>query len=190
MRVLVACEFSGVVRSTFLARGHDAWSCDIFPTTTEGRARHIRGDVTPILEQPWDLVIAHPPCTYLANSGVCRLKTVERYSGLVQAAMFFRRCLDANAPKVCVENPIPHGEALKLLPRRYDQVIHPYQFGHLEKKATCLWLKGLSPLRPTRQVTVPNRKNPYDPPANIAGRGRLRSVTFQGIAEAMADQWG
>jgi hypothetical protein len=141
----------------------------------------------------WDLVIAHPPCTFLANSGVhwlIRDRTGERYNDLVAAALFFRKCLRANAPKVCVENPIPHGLAKKLIGETYSQIIHPWWFGHCDPKPTCLWLKGLQPLTATK--VVPRRKspNPYDPPKSPLGKGRLRAITFTGIAQAMAEQWG
>jgi hypothetical protein len=156
MRVLVACERSNTVRDAFLERGHDAYSCDIeiakFPNPNY--KRHIRGDVRPLLKEPWDLVIAHPPCTYLCNSGVRWLKTeLGRINLMELACIFFLDCLSANAPRVCVENPIQHGYAKELIGIAPTQIIQPWQFGHGETKATCLWLKGLPNLKPTNIVS-------------------------------------
>lgn len=160
MRVLVACEFSGTVREAFLRRGHDAYSCDLLPSlgiTPKNPKRHIRGDVTQVLKQRWDLVIAHPPCTYLANSGVQWLfkdgeRNEERWESLRRGAEFFVTCFNANADKVAVENPIQHKYAKELIGRPHTQIIHPWQFGHGETKVTCLWLKNLPPLVPTKIV--------------------------------------
>ena len=193
MRVLVACEFSGVVREAFRARGHDAWSCDLLPSESD---YHIQGDVMTQAGKPWDLVIAHPPCTYLCNSGVRWLHTQEgRWAKLEDAREFFRKMHGFYyTPRLCVENPIPHKHAL--LPK-YDQIIQPWQFGHKQMKATCLWLRGLPPLTPTNVVGPP----PKDKEERKAWAGvhraspgpdrwKERSVTFQGIADAMAEQWG
>lgn len=186
MRVLIACEFSGRVRDAFRALGHDAISCDLLPTEAPGP--HVQGDVRPLLRERWDVVIAHPPCTYLTNSGVRWLaEDPSRRVHMEGAAEFFLACLAANAPRVCVENPIPHKYARALV-GRYSQIVHPWQFGHGETKATCLWLKGLPPLRPTdivsgRAATV-HRASPGP------DRWKVRSRTYPGIAAAMASQWG
>ena len=183
MRVLVACEYSGIVRDAFLKAGHDAISCDLLPTESPGP--HIQGDVTELLQEPWELVIAHPPCTYLANSGVRWLhERPGRWEKMREGAEFFRKCLSANSPRVCVENPIIHKHAR--LPH-YTQRIQPWQFGHGEMKAVCLWLKGLPPLFDTRVVTGRIQRTFLEPPSK--DRSKLRSRFFEGIAAAMADQW-
>ncbi len=193
MRVLVACEFSGIVRNAFLKLGHDAYSCDIRYdwSETAGRHRHTRGDVRPLLRRPWDLVIAHPPCTYLCNSGVRWLfndgsRITQRWEYMEAACIFFKQCLNANAPMVCVENPIMHCYASTAIGVRYTQIIHPWQYGHGETKATCLWLKGLPRLRPTE--IVPGRC-PRIHTMSTRNRSKERSVTYGGIALAMATQW-
>ncbi len=184
MRVLVACEFSGVVREAFRARGHDAWSCDVLPTEVPGQ--HYRCDVLEVVTFGWDLMIAHPPCTYLCNSGVRWLYTEPGRKAKMEAATeFFDALYNAPISKICVENPIPHKHA-NLYP--YDQIIQPWQFGHGETKATCLWLKGLPPLTPTRVVA--GRKGKIHLMSPGPNRGRERSRTYAGIARAMAKQWG
>jgi hypothetical protein len=196
MKVLVACEFSGVVREAFLTRGHDAYSCDILPAgyhKPNPPSRHIRGDVTALLKDKWDLVIAHPPCTYLCNSGVRWLKVDGkwdkiRWYDMVQGALFFKKCLEANAPKVCVENPIMHGYAVKIVGVLPTQRIQPWQFGHGESKCTCLWLRGLSILKPTK--IAQGRKQRIHEMYSVSNRGLQRSVFYPGIAKAMAEQWG
>ncbi len=192
MRILVACEFSGVVRNAFLAKGHDAYSCDILSGREPTHGRHVRGDVRKLLGQHWDLVIAHPPCTYLCNSGVRWLAgDEERQENLQRGCTFFLACLGANAPKVAVENPIPHKYALRLIGSTYSQIIQPWWFGHAESKATCLWLKGLPPLEAVQVVKPVHQRVARMPPIAIKGlRSHLRSVTFTGIASAMAEQWG
>lgn len=153
MRVLVACEFSDVVRQAFERRGHHAWSCDLLPSEGEGLF-HIRDDVLKCLERPggWDLMIAHPPCTYLCNSGVRWLNTVPgRRDRMRDAARFFIKLQRANIPLIAIENPIPHKYAKQWI-GAYSQIIQPWQFGHGETKATCLWLKGLPALMPTKIV--------------------------------------
>lgn len=205
MRVLVACEFSGIVRDAFRARGHHAYSCDLLPTEKPGP--HFRVDVLSILNGGWDLMIAHPVCTYLANSGVCWLYkngqiNGERYANMILACEFFNHLLGEslfskaiNIPRIAVENPIQHKHARERI-RKQDQVIQPWMFGHAEQKATCLWLKGLPPLQPTNNVresmlSLPDNKRQrlhYLPPS--ASRQKERSKTFQGIADAMAEQWG
>lgn len=190
MKVLVACEFSGVVRNAFLAKGHDAYSCDLMPSI-ESQGRHFMGDVRPLLKDKWDLVIAHPPCTYLANSGVGRLyEDDERWDRMLEACELFLMCLDANAPKVCVENPIMHGHAKQYI-GQYSQIIHPWQFGHRDSKTTCLWLKGLPKLKPTSVISKPGKERWHNQTkGGKAYRKYLRSITYSGIAKAMADQWG
>lgn len=197
MRVLIACEFSGVVREAFRKLGHDAWSCDLLPTEQHPVDRHYIGDVLDILDDRWDLMIAHPPCTYLANSGVQHLhKDKSRWDKMYQAAKFFNRLLDADIPKKCIENPVPHGYAK--LPK-YTQIINPYQFGHTVQKKTCLWLVGLPKLLPTQIVDKGERYIGKDGKSNgskwyqlppTTDRWKHRSRTFKGIANAMAEQWG
>ncbi len=200
MRVLVACEYSGRVREAFRAKGHDAWSCDLLPADDDS-PYHYEGDVLDIIDDGWDLMIAHPPCTYFTNSGVCWLtgknKIEGRWEHLDEAAVFFNRLLDADIPKICVENPIPHKYAIERIGgRKYTQLIQPYMFGHKETKATCFWLKGLDPLVPTTDLkaetmALPPRERQrlhWLPPS--PDRWKLRSVTYQGVADAMAEQWG
>ena len=196
MRVLVACEFSGIVKDAFREQGHDAWSCDLLPTESQDK-HHITGDVREILYNDWDLMIAHPPCTYLSNSGVCWLHSrPERWALLDKGASFFKTLLDADTDKIAIENPIPHKYAVARIGRKYDQLIQPYQFGHAERKATCLWLKNLPPLKPTSNLKEEMEGLPknqaqrlhYLPPSQ--DRTKLRSITYPGIAEAMAVQWG
>lgn len=199
MKILLACEFSGISRDEFTLRGHDAWSCDILPTERPGN--HIQGDVLNILGDGWDLMIAHPPCTYLTNAGVKHLhdhvttrtgvKTSvsgsKRWVALHEAAMFFKQLLDAPIPKICVENPIPHKYAKHII-GDYSQLIQPWQFGHGETKATCLWLKNLPKLVPTDIVS--GREARIHKMGPSADRGKLRSITYEGIAKAFASQWG
>ena len=190
MNVLVACERSGIVRDAFLAMGHDAISCDIEDTEIPGP--HVRGDVRPLLRKPWDLVIAHPPCTYLATSGVRWLHTrPERWIQLQEAAAFFCECLAANAPRVAVENPIMHRYGATMIGRQADQYIQPFEFGHAESKKTGLWLRGLPYLMPTQIVSNSRhaaQRIHHLPPSQ--SRTIERSRTYPGIAAAMAKQWG
>ena len=188
MKVLVACEFSGVVRDAFLARGHDAISCDLLPTESPGP--HIQGDVTPILREPWDLVIAHPPCTRLCNSGVRWLHERNLWGALDEAVAFFRSCLSANAPHVAVENPVAHGHAVRRIGRRHDFTVQPWQFGDPFKKRTCFWTRGLPPLIPDQGATPHGADQAVWRMAPSKDRARLRSVTYPGIARAAAEQWG
>lgn len=195
MRVLVACEFSGVVRNAFLARGHDAYSCDILPGLNPTHDRHIQRDVSPLLGEPWDLVIAHPPCTYLTKLGAAkRAVDFGRRLKMLEAVDFFVACLNANAPRVCVENPIMFLDARARIGVDPSQKICPSQFGHDFTKATYLWLKGLPLLVPTDVREVIMRGTPGRRDATSVHRskqpGLLRSITHRGIAEAMADQWG
>jgi len=185
MKVLVACEFSGRVRDAFTAMGHDAMSCDYLPSETAGK--HYQGNVFDVLDSGWDLMIAHPPCTRLANSGVRWLEERNLWSELDSAVTFFNAILNANIPLIAVENPIQHKYARKLI-RKYDQIIQPWMFGEGETKATCLWLKGLPLLKPTNIVAGRDQRIHRLPPG--PNRWADRSRTFQGIADAMAAQWG
>lgn len=198
-RVLIACEFSGVVRDAFLLRGYDAISCDLLPTEHPGP--HIQGDVRHNLYdfrsmRPWDLIIAHPPCTYLTVSANKWMKPEyrDRFPSRPQqredAIDFFMSLYNAGCKRVAVENPIG---IMSSRFRKPDQVLQPFQFGHPERKATCLWLRGLPKLTPTKIVPLPKEKSEaqrlhYLPPS--PNRSKIRSTTFHGIAEAMADQWG
>jgi hypothetical protein len=194
MRVLIACEFSGIVREAFKAKGHYAMSCDLEPTEIPGE--HYQGDIFDVINNNWDLMIAHPPCTRLANSGVMWLQKRNLWFDMERAALFFKKLLNAKILKIAVENPIPHRYALEVISEKYSQIIQPYQFGHLERKATCLWLKGLPELRETNNIKIEMSRLPknqsqrihYLPPSK--DRAKLRSITFTGIAEAMANQWG
>lgn len=190
MRVLVACEFSGVVRKAFEEKGHYAVSCDLLPTDSPGP--HYQDNIFNVLTKTmyeWDLMIAHPPCTYLSNSGVSWLyRDDSRWKKMLEGARFFKALLDADIPKICVENPIMHGFAQDIIEQRHTQVIQPWMFGEPESKATCLWLKGLRPLITTQVMSVREQRLHKLPPS--PDRAKLRSITYQGIAEAMADQWG
>ena len=195
MKVVIACEFSGTVRDAFIRRGHDAMSCDLLPTDVPGP--HYQGDIFDVLKDGWDLMIAHPPCTYLTNSGVVWLhKDPARWALLDEGAAFFKLLLDAPIARKCIENPIQHKYAKERIGRKQSQVIQPWMFGHMEQKATCLWLEGLPLLQPTNNVKeqmllLPKRERErlhYLPPS--ADRWKLRSTTYQGIADAMAEQWG
>lgn len=196
MRVLVACEFSGTVRDAFAARGHDAWSCDLLPTEKPGN--HIQGDVLEILEDGWDLMIAHPPCTFLTVSGnkwMNHPRFPTRAQDREKAVEFFMALYNAPIKKVAVENPIG---IMSTRFRKPDCVVQPWMFGHGETKATCLWLNGLPPLIPTHlnngdllTPTAPKEREQrlhYLPPS--PDRWKERSRTYPGIAKAMAEQWG
>lgn len=193
MKVLVACEFSGVVRDAFRALGHDAWSCDLLPTERIGP--HIIGDVLTVLNQDWDLMVAHPPCTYLAASGLHWNKRIPgRAEKTEEALAFIQTLLNAPIPRIALENPIG---AISTKIRKPDQIIQPWQFGHNESKATCLWLKNLPPLKETNRLPrdaktrranqTPSGQNKLGPSPD---RWKLRSITYLGIATAMANQWG
>lgn len=181
MRVLIACEFSGTVRDAFLAQGHDAWSCDILPTEKPGP--HIQGDVLAVLNEGWDMLIAFPPCTHLCVSGARWFKNKEREQA--EALDFVRAIMTAPIQHIAIENPIG---VISTKIRKPDQIIQPWQFGHGETKATCLWLKGLPPLKPTNIVAGRENRIHKMPPS--ANRGKERSRTYSGIAAAMAEQWG
>lgn len=187
MKILVACEFSGAVRDEFIRLGHDAMSCDILPTEKPGP--HYQGNLLDILGDGWDMIIAHPPCTYLANSGVRWLHTdPKRWSLLDEACELFKAILNSGIPRICIENPIPHKYAVERIGEKYTQIIHPWQHGHGESKATCLWLKGLDPLTPSNVVEGREQRVWKLPPSK--DRWKERSRTYQGIATAMAEQWG
>ena len=192
MRVLVACEFSGVVREAFRAAGHDAWSCDLLPTEVEGQ--HIQTDVLTVLGEGWDLMIAHPPCTYLCSSGLhWNKRRPERANQTEEALEFVNKLMQAPIPRICIENPIG---CISTRIRPPDQIIQPWQFGHPESKATCLWLENLPVLVPTVicdkpangrwSNQTPAGQNKLGPSAN---RWAERSRTYTGIAAAMAAQW-
>lgn len=194
-RVLVGCEFSGTVRDAFARKGWDAWSCDLLPTESPGN--HFQCDVLDVLGMGWDLAIFHPPCTYLTSSGLHWNKRVPGREQKTQESLeFVRTLLAAPIPMIALENPIGRiGTAI----RTADQIIQPYEYGHDASKATCLWLKGLPPLRPTQWVSprIVNGKkrwgNQTDTGQNKLGpsedRWKIRSYTYPGIATAMAEQW-
>lgn len=205
-RVLVACESSGVVRRAFLARGHDAWSCDILPSE-DGSNRHIRGDVRDYLADGWDLLaVMHPPCTVMCNSGAKHLykcgrkengKDPARWAALEDACDFYRTLRDAPVPRKAIENPVMHGHAIAKTGRGYTQFVHPYFFGEPFFKMTGFELINLPDLIATNRLEPPKPGTPEHkawsrchrtPPG--PDRWRERSRTYQGIAEAMADQWG
>jgi hypothetical protein len=202
MRVLVACEYSGRVRDAFIAKGHDAMSCDLLPTDSLGP--HYQGDVFDIINDGWDLMIAHPPCTYLSYAATRHWNKPGRAELREEALKFFLDLYTSNIPKICIENPVGY---VNTVWRKPDQIIHPYYFGDPVQKRTCLWLKDLKPL------DYSNTKLPKPEPLYICQGGKkkgkkihwveagvgtnkdtprwkLRSTTFQGIANAMAEQWG
>lgn len=186
MRVLVACEYSGRVREAFRKRGHDAWSCDLLESE-DGGSRHIIGDVLEILSPVWrwHLIIAHPPCTDLAVSGARHFPEKIADGRQQRALDFVQAFMDAPCDKICIENPI---SVISSKIRKPDQIIQPWQFGHGETKATCLWLKGLPKLVPTDIVEGRSDRIHKMPPG--PNRWKERSRTYQGIADAMAEQWG
>ena len=200
MRVLLACEFSGVVRDAFHRKGHYAVSVDLLKTErpdwtldrftqirtyNENRGIHIQGDVLDVINSDWDMMIAFPPCTHLAVSGARWFKEKQKDGRQQQGIDFFMKLANADIPKICIENPIG---IMSTQYRKPDQIIQPWQFGHGETKATCLWLKGLPKLQPTDIVDGREARIHKMPPSKA--RGYLRSITYQGIADAMADQWG
>jgi len=204
MKILVACEFSGIVREAFKARGHDVWSCDLLPTEIPGQ--HIQGDVLEILEDGWDMMIAHPPCTYLSYAGTAYWNNPGRAEKREAAMEFFMHLYNANIPRVCIENPVG---CPNVVFRQPDQIVHPYFFGDRELKRTCLWLRGLPRLSWNETDTLFEKKSSVDSPApkyvqkngkkryftdSISGyaknRQSIRSCFWPGIAAAMAEQWG
>ena len=203
MKILVACEYSGIVRDAFTAQGHDAWSCDILPTESEGN--HIQDDILNHLNKNWDMMIAHPPCTYLSNAGN-RWFDEEKYGEQarerkelrLESMEFVKKLYDNNIPRICIENPVGF---LNSNWKKPDQIIHPYHFGDTESKRTCLWLKNLQPLKHTNVVKPKiyayhkrgkHKGNPiyfheYQP--RTKDRAKIRSKFWKGIAKAMANQW-
>jgi len=183
VKVLIACEYSGAVRDAFIRAGHDAMSCDLLPTDAPGP--HYQGDVFDIIGDGWDLMVAHPPCTHLSVSGA-RHFAAKRADGRQQAAVdFFMALAKCDISRIAIENPVC---IMSSLWRKPDQIIQPWQFGHGETKATCLWLKGLPKLTPTDIVSGRADRIHKMPPS--PDRWKLRSTTYQGIADAMASQWG
>ena len=198
MRVLVACEYSGIVREAFRKRGHDAWSCDLLPTDIPGH--HIQGNIVNILtdgeEHIWEMMIAHPPCSHLSSSGAAWFESKRKDGRQQRAIDFFLFLASVDIPKIAIENPIG---IMSTHYRKPDQIIQPYQFGEPVKKSTCLWLKNLPLLKPTKIVEpeITTLKTgakfstwDYKISMNHKERAKLRSKTFQGIADAMAEQWG
>lgn len=201
MKILIACEFSGIVREAFRKKGHDAWSCDLLPSDIYGK--HYQGDVFDVIGNGWDMMIAHPPCTDLSASGA-RWWKEKRATGRQQKSIeFFLKLAGANIQKIAIENPV--GIMSKQY-RKPDQYIQPYEYGHPETKKTCLWLHRLSKLKPTNIVEPDYMRNQdgsfkldkkgkrYSRTHFMSGRNpnrsKLRSLTFQGWADAMAEQWG
>ena len=184
VRVIVACEYSGRVREAFRNIGHDAWSCDIIESEDDSKF-HIQTCIEDVINDGWDLMVAHPPCTHLAVSGARHFKAKQE-SGVQQEALdFVRLLLEADIPKIALENPV---SIISSKIRKPDQIIQPWQFGHGETKATCLWLKGLPKLVPTNIVEGREQRIHKMPPSPT--RWKERSRTYQGIADAMAQQWG
>jgi hypothetical protein len=191
MKILIACEYSGIVRNAFAAKGHDAWSCDILPSESSGN--HIQDDVLKHLNKGWDLMIAHPPCTYLSNAGARFLYpkgklNKDRYKLGLKAKKFFMALYNAPIDKICVENPI--SSKIFELPK-HTQTIQPYEYGHPVQKKTCLWIKNLKTLTPTKVIQKPQSTKIAGNWFNKGGKDRQknRSKFFIGIANAMADQW-
>ncbi len=204
MKVLIACEESQAVCIAFRAKGHEAYSCDILDCSGGHPEWHIKGECIPLLEQDWDLIIAHPPCTYLTvaanryyNIEKYGEKAIQRHKDREAAVKFFMEFTNLKCPKVAIENPIG---CMSSLYKKPTQIIQPYQFGHTERKATCLWLKGLPPLKPTNIVEpdiIYHKSGRTDSRLHFETlklpkeeRAKMRSKTFKGIAEAMAEQWG
>lgn len=183
MKVLIACEYSGTVRDAFIKRGHEAISCDLLPTDKPGP--HYQGDVRDLLDYPFDLMVAHPPCTDLSVSGARHFEAKKRDGRQYASVSFFMALAKCAIPLKAIENPIC---IMSSLWRKPDQIIQPWQFGHGETKATCLWLEGLPGLVPTNVVEGREQRVFKIPPS--PDRWKIRSTTFQGIADAMADQWG
>jgi hypothetical protein len=183
MKVLIACEYSGAVRDAFIAKGHDAMSCDLLPTDAPGP--HYQGDVRDVLDYPWDLMIAHPPCTDLSVSGAAWFAKKKSTGAQQASASFFMMLAKADIQKIAIENPIC---IMSTLWRKPNQIIQPWQFGHGETKATSLWLKNLPLLTPTNIVEGREARIHNMPPSE--DRWKLRSQTYTGIANAMAEQWG
>ncbi len=209
MKVLVACEFSGIVRDAFAARGHDAWSCDLLPTERPGN--HIQGNVLEILGDGWDLMVAHPPCTYICRTSEQWLnKQTDRYQKMMDGVKFFLALLNAPIPKIAVENPQPASRAVRLIGIPYSQAVQPNSFGDPARKRTCLWLRGLNKLQWQEETDLLGEQTKVEPEYVFSKRSgrrwdkwfwessclhgderaRFRSKTFPGIANVMASQWG
>lgn len=206
MRVLIACEYSGIVRDAFIRAGHYAMSCDLLPSESD-LGDHHQGDVMDVLLDGWDLMIAHPPCTYLTNSAngsLYRTKPSKsgalvgpaRWAALIEGATFFRALLNAPIPRIAIENPVMNGHAQKIVGRRPNQTIQPWMFGHAESKGICLWLRGLPPLvsgedvRGVMMQLPVAERNRIHYAAPGVDRSKLRSRFYEGVAAAMAEQWG
>lgn len=199
MKILVACEESQAVTIELRKLGHEAYSCDIEPCSGGHPEWHLQQDVTTLISNSWDMIIAHPPCTYLTNTGVCWLTGKKakpgRWENLKIGAEFFKKIMNSDCEKIAIENPIMHKYAIEIIGRKHDQLVQPWMFGHTEKKATCFWLKGLPHLIETNNVKEEMQKLPkreqqrlhYLPPSK--DRAKIRSKTYLGIAKAMADQW-
>ena len=190
MRILVACEYSGIVRDAFAAKGHDAWSCDILETEAPGK--HLKGDVLNFLDMNWDLMVAHPPCTHLSVSGARWFTEGKKPMHLRKKALeFVQKLMDAPIDRICIENPV---SVISSHIREADQLINPYQFGDMEYKRTCLWLKNLPRLKDTDNVLEETKKLPEKESKRIwwlgSAKGKERSKFYKGIAKAMAEQWG
>ena len=194
MRVLVACEFSGRVRDAFLQEGHDAISCDLLPTESPGP--HYQCDVKEVINKPWDLIIAHPPCTYLCNSGVRWLHSdPNRWSLMNQAVDFFALFLNNMCGKVAIENPVMHKHAKKILWEKYgikgpQFTVQPWYFGDDFKKRTCFWTRGLDDLQKNSNLDGSTAIAEVHKMGPSKDRGKKRSLTYKGLAKAMAKQWG
>ena len=205
MRVLVACEYSATVRDAFIHAGHDALSCDLLPSESDMGPHH-QGDVFDVIDNGWDLLVAHPPCTYLTNAANGSLYRTEsstgalvgpaRWKALIEGAVFFRRLLHSSIPRIAIENPVMNRSAQLIIGRGSDQTVQPWMFGHTETKAVCLWLKNLPPLIGTEDCKAAMMQLPERERAKVhwatpgPERSKERSRFFIGIAEAMADQWG
>ena len=197
MKILVACEESQTITKALREQGHEAYSCDIIPCSGGHPEWHIQDDAIKVAYgQQWDMMIAHPPCTHITNSGVHWLhKETGRWFKMKKDAVFFRKLMKAPIERIAIENPIPHKYAVEIIGRKYDQLIQPYMFGHPESKATCFWLKNIPPLVETDNVkelwkTLPKKESQrifYLSPGQ--NRAKLRSKTFKGIADAIATQW-
>ena len=188
MRVLIGCEYSGIVRESFINQGFDAWSYDFLDTEIKGN--HYKCDVLDIINDNWDIAIFHPPCTRLTNSGVRWLHERNLWDEMRESAEFFKKLLYADIPYIAVENPVMHKYATEIIGKKYDQTIQPYQFGHTTSKRTCLWLKNLPKLEPTKIISKDLITYDIHLASPSPDRWKLRSKTFEGIAEAMAIQWG
>jgi len=189
MKVLVACEFSGIVRDAFAAKGHDAWSCDLLPSDKPGN--HYQDTITDVIwMDDWNLMLAFPPCKYICNGGnnwLNRRPDLKWRENREIAARFFMKLVDAPIEKIAIENPIGY---MSRYYRKPDQIIHPYMFGHSVRKDTCLWLKGLPKLVSTNIVSPPYKKHDFWSTERHKNGRDIKAITFQGIADAMAEQWG